>query len=192
MNDMTNATGGQQSSSDLPDPLRAVLADLTDVLGKVPAEQIASLAGAVEAARAVFVTGRGRSGLMAQAFAMRLMQLGLKAHVVGDATCPAIGAGDLLVAVSGSGATESTVHIAQRAARHGARVFAVTGAPESPLAQCSRDMLVVPPPEQESRQPGMTFFEQAALLLLDAVVVELMGRMGVTDAALLARHTNLE
>jgi len=162
------------------------------VLGKVSAGQVTSLADAVRAARAIFVIGRGRSGLMAQAFAMRLMQLGLQAHVVGDATCPAIGEGDILVAISGSGTTQSTVHIAQRALQHGARVFAVTNVPDSPLADCAGDMLVVPSPAQESRQPGMTFFEQSALLVLDAVVVELMSRMGVTDAALLARHANLE
>ena len=38
----------------------------------------------------IFVTGAGRSGLAAKAFAMRLMHLGLSAYVVGETISPAI------------------------------------------------------------------------------------------------------
>ncbi|KPK61431.1 MAG: hypothetical protein AMK73_07960, partial [Planctomycetes bacterium SM23_32] len=37
-------------------------------------------------ANRVFVTGKGRSGLVAECFAMRLMQMGFDAHVPGEAT----------------------------------------------------------------------------------------------------------
>ena len=38
----------------------------------------------------VFIMGLGRSGLVAKAFGMRLMHLGLKVYIVGDTITPAI------------------------------------------------------------------------------------------------------
>ena len=48
----------------------------------------------VLAAKKIFVTARGRAGLSAECFAMRLMQMGFNAHVSGEATCPKITKGD--------------------------------------------------------------------------------------------------
>lgn len=42
----------------------------------------------VESHKRIFVYGMGRSGLMLKAFAMRLMQLGFIAYVVGETTTP--------------------------------------------------------------------------------------------------------
>src|SRR3981081_1899544 len=52
--------------------------------------------------------GVGREGLMMKALCMRLMHLGLDAHVVGDMTAPPVGKGDLLLVSAGPG-TFSTV-----------------------------------------------------------------------------------
>ncbi len=59
----------------------------------------------VLSARRIFVAGKGRSGLQMEAFAMRLMHLGLSTHVVGDVTTPGIAPDDVLVIGSGSGRT---------------------------------------------------------------------------------------
>jgi 6-phospho-3-hexuloisomerase len=179
------------TASKLPG-LDTVRAEVGDILRAVSQAQLHETAETLSASNAVFLTGKGRSGLVGQAFAMRLMQLGLRAHVVGEATAPAVGPGDLVVAVSGSGATACTLHVVEAAKRHGAKVFAVTAEPHSPLATLADGMLVIPRPAQPSRQPGMTFFEQAALLALDAVVLLLMERLGATEESLLARHANLE
>jgi len=63
-------------------------------------------------ANAIFLMGAGRSGLVARAFAMRLMHLGLKVYVVGETTTPAVKRGDLVIAISGSGETRSIVSLA--------------------------------------------------------------------------------
>ena len=57
----------------------------------------------------IFVTGAGRSGLAAKAFAMRLMHLGLISYVVGETISPAIYEGDCILAISGSGETNTVV-----------------------------------------------------------------------------------
>lgn len=172
--------------------LGAVMADVSGLARGVSAQQMVGLADAIQAAQAVFVVGQGRSGLVAQAFAMRLMQLGFHAHVVGEATAPGIRPEDLLIAISASGTTLTTVRVAEAAAGHGARVFAVIGEADSQLGHLASAMLVIGLPAGGSCQPGSTAFEQAAVLVLDAVVLELMARGGVTEDALLARHANLE
>mgnify|MGYP003212877753 CR=1 FL=1 len=50
----------------------------------------------------VFVTGAGRSGLAAKAFAMRLMHLGISSYVVGETISPAIYDDDCIIAISGN------------------------------------------------------------------------------------------
>ena len=56
--------------------------------------------------------GVGREGLMMKALCMRLMHLGLNAHVAGDMTTPPIGKGDLLLVSAGPGSF-STVCLAK-------------------------------------------------------------------------------
>lgn len=65
----------------------------------------------------VFVAGAGRSGFMAKSFAMRLMQMGLDAYVVGETVTPSIGKDDVLVIGSGSGETKALVSMAQKRKR---------------------------------------------------------------------------
>lgn len=57
-----------------------------------------------------FFTGQGRSGLVAQMVAMRFMHLGLNTHFIGEASAPSIQLEDVLILISGSGATQVTLH----------------------------------------------------------------------------------
>src|SRR5919112_5858965 len=56
-----------------------------------------------------FCSGQGRSGLVAEMAAMRLMHAGFDAHAVGEPTAPSIGEGDGLIMISGSGETPVTL-----------------------------------------------------------------------------------
>ena len=177
--------------------LELILTELTGVFVRVEEKKIAALEEAIASAGAVFVTGEGRSGLVARCFAMRLMHLGLRAYVVGGTVTPAARPGDLLLAVSGSGKTATTCSVARSAARAGARVAAITAGPRSPLANVAALVVVIPAAAAArgrslSRQHGRSLFEQSALLLLDALVLELQRRLGRTDADMAARHSNLE
>ena len=82
---------------------------------------------------------------------MRLMHLGLDVHVVGEVTAPAIRAGDLLLTASGSGTTGGIVRAAQTAVSAGARVAAMTAAPDSPLATLATATVVVAAAEKLDR-----------------------------------------
>jgi 6-phospho-3-hexuloisomerase len=174
------------------DDLRGVLAEVQDVLARVDLREVDALLEAVVAAPTVFVTGEGRSGLVACAFAMRLLHLGRRAYVVGETATPAAAPGDLLVALSGSGSTRVTRARAEAAQAGELRLVVVTGTPDSPLAEAAELRLLLPLPAGGSRQFGGSLFEQAALLLLDALVLDLQRRLGESPASMAARHATLE
>jgi 6-phospho-3-hexuloisomerase len=159
-------------------------------------------------ARRIFLCGAGRSGFVSRSFAMRLMHLGFTVHVVGESTTPAIAARDLLVAVTGSGETESIVGMAQAAKRMGARVASVTSNRKSAIAKFSDCVVVI-----KGRLPGMrekdylarqlrgghepiaplgTLFELSTMVFFDSLVEELMVLNRRTEGYMKARHTQLE
>ena len=78
----------------------------------------------------IFIMGAGRSGLVAKAFAMRLMHLGLHSYVVGETITPALKPGDLLVVFSGSGKTKTIADIAETAKEIGGRISLITSNPD--------------------------------------------------------------
>ncbi|GHL77917.1 hypothetical protein ECZU34_56650 [Escherichia coli] len=89
--------------------------DLHQAMSRIDGAALARLEQAIAEANTVFVFGAGRSLLMLKAFAMRLMHIGLKVHVVGDVVTPALKNGDLLLLASASGETASLVNVATKA-----------------------------------------------------------------------------
>ena len=157
----------------------------------------------------IFVTGAGRSGLAAKAFAMRLMHLGLSAYVVGETISPAIYSDDCIIAISGSGETNTIVSAAKIAKNRGSKVLALTSYPESTLGQLADSYILVKGRTKKeaddenyikrqihgnytSLTPLGTAFELTTLVFLDAIVSELMEKMHQTESDLKARHTVLE
>ncbi|HWU05977.1 MAG TPA: 6-phospho-3-hexuloisomerase [Streptomyces sp.] len=176
---------------------RVVLREVEALLSRTDEEEAQALIDAVRAAGRVFTLGAGRSKMAVDAFAMRLMHLGMTAHVAADATTPAIGAGDLLIACSGSGETPTVVELARTAARAGARVAAVTGNPDSRLAQDAGLVVRLREYDQDYRPSASsqfvgTLFEQGAFLFFDCLVLVLEGSRHADADAMFARHANLE
>ncbi len=174
------------------------MGELAALVSRVSGESCEALCHAVVRATRVFVTGQGRSGLIMRMAALRLMQVGLTVHVVGDATTPAIQKGDLLLVASASGETPSPVQQAKRAVAAGASVALITCCPTSSLAKLA-DVLIHIPGETpkvnrqtENRLPLATALEQATLVVLDAVVARLAELTGQSQASMMARHANLE
>ncbi len=170
-------------------------AERTSVASAARLDQLADL---LESAERVFVLGAGRSGLALRMTAMRLMHLGLTVHVVGDATSPAIGRGDVLLTASGSGTTETIVRAAQRATDAGARVGLLTASEESPLSDIADVSVVVPAAQKLDRsaaasdQYAASLFEQIVVIIGDGVFHALWQRQGTTADEIWPRHSNLE
>ena len=173
--------------------LDRVLRELGEIAGRLEQVDLEGLADRILEADRVYVTGMGRSGLMARAFAMRLMHLGLSVHVVGETTTPSIEEGDLLLCCTRYGRSGSLLHYIQKAHSANATAAVITMDPGSPMAKESEDVLLVPVgADDETRQPLGTLFEQFLLLTLDALVIVLMDKRGFTEREMARLHTNLE
>jgi len=170
---------------------RDLLTRIEDVMARVNWDSFMELGRMLPRARRTFLTGAGRSGLVAKSFGMRLMHAGLPAFVPGETVTPAAGAGDLLVAVSCTGETGYTSYLAGRARDLGAQVVVVTSKADSTLAQRA-DMVVLVPATAEDIVIRAAVFEHATSLCLDAVFNVLADKLKLDLEAFRQRHANLE
>jgi 6-phospho-3-hexuloisomerase len=187
-------------ASDLFDVVRARLEGirkLLDDMDEATAEQFVQML--LHAGR-VFVTGKGRSGYVAESFAMRFMQMGFEIHVPGEATCPPIKRGDVMVAISCSGRTTTTVQFARISHESGAKVVAITAVADSELAAMADLVVLLPVTERDAKKSyryvlgpyNNTLFEEALLIYLDAMIYSILEREGIPKDVLSRRHANLE
>lgn len=158
----------------------------------------------------IFIVGMGRSGFVARAFALRLMNLGFNVYFLGETITPAAEKGDLLIAISGTGATKIVLTASAAAKEIGATVIAFTSFSESPLGQAADHTVTIKgrtkagwPKEEDylARQligerepltPLGSVFENNCMVFLDSLVVELMHRLGRTEEDLKRRHATIE
>jgi 6-phospho-3-hexuloisomerase len=89
------------------DTMETISDHLVDVSRSLDLGALDEFARMLNAANRIFVMGAGRSGLVARSFAMRLMHIGYQVYVVGEIVTPAVTAGDVVVAISGSGNTRT-------------------------------------------------------------------------------------
>lgn len=186
--------------SDYQKAASSVAGELADCLTGVSAEQVERTVQVIDSAERLFLAGAGRSALAVRGFAMRLMHLGKAVHMVGDATTPGIGKGDLLIIGSGSGKTASLLNAATTAHKLGATIVLVTIDPASPIGQLADVVVQVPAPSpkaagggaSQSVQPMGSLFEQSMFVLFDVVVMLLMARTGITSDQMFTRHANIE
>jgi len=182
-------------------------------LEELELDSVSEMLDMILSARGVFVLGTGRSGLVGRAFATRLMHLGLRVHVVGESTTPALHSNDLVVAISGSGETLSIVDLGRVVKTIGAPLVVITSQPDSTLGRLAdlnvkifgrakngkgdylaRHLLgeytELQQAEFSNLAPLGTTFEITTLVFLDAAIAELMVRMGKKAEDL--EHGNVE
>ncbi len=180
---------------ELDAPLEFILASARKTLhsNRVHLE---ALLQALQPARRVFLYGRGRSGFVARAFAVRLMHLGYSTYVIGETITAPVQKEDVVVLVSGSGSTYPVVMTAELGRRQGATVVAVTGHPDSQIARLAHVVVSLQTAEANGDRarlaPLGTLFETSAWLFFDAVVALLMERLGESEATMRKRHATLE
>jgi 6-phospho-3-hexuloisomerase len=190
--------------------MRLMASKIRSIANTISDDDVGKLLNELLNAKRIYVIGAGRSGLVAKAFAMRLMHLGLCAYVVGETITPALKEGDVMVAFSGSGRTKTIADIAETAHDIGAHICLITSNADSrigKLSQCiviiehQRDAVADDAAEFEIRQmmgehksfaPLGTLFETASMIFADAVISRLMEITKTDESALKNRHTNIE
>ena len=178
--------------------LRAA-AEVGEVLERIPSETTDELCAEIERARTIACYGVGREGLMMKALCMRLMHLGLDAHVVGDMTTPPLAEGDLLLTSAGPGRFSTVLALLAIAREAGARTAVVTARPDGEAPRQADLVVHLPAQTMADDRGGATsvlpmgsLYEAAQLLFFDVVSIRLRERLAQSPEEMRARHTNLE
>ena len=144
------------------------------------AREVGRAVEALDAARRIYLAGVGASSLVASDLSYKLLKLGCVAIQNGDshvqmANVAAGGPQDLLVAISYSGTSMETLKIAECAKGRGARVIAITGMQDNPLARLSDILLHTVADEDHVRSSSITA-RDAQLALTDLLFLMIVQR----------------
>jgi 6-phospho-3-hexuloisomerase len=189
--------------------MRLMASKIRSIANTIADKDVEKLLSELLNAKRIYVIGAGRSGLVAKAFAMRLMHLGLHAYVVGETITPALTKGDVMVVFSGSGRTKTIADIAETAHEIGAHICLITSNSDSRIGKLSECIVIVEHQrdavqddavefefrqmmgEHKSFAPLGTLFETASMIFADAVISRLMEITQTDESALKNRHTNI-
>ncbi len=189
--------------------MKLIIENLKEVIDKLDKEAIKAMLQKTIDGNRVFVMGAGRSGLVAKAFAMRLMQLGFRVYVVGETTTPAVLPSDVVIAISRSGETRTIIDLGKAAKDIGSTLLSITSKKDSTLGKISDIALIIPSKMKNDYDeanylerhmhsnyknifPLGTSFEITALVFLDSVISQLIMLTGTSEAELKLRYTNIE
>lgn len=180
----------------LEDAIDYVLKDARRLIAGTQRDAIERFVEALAAANRVFCYGAGRSGLVARAFAVRLLHLGYPTFVIGETISAPVQPKDLVVLISGTGETYPVSMSAEIAKNIGATVACITANPHGRVAQFSDIVVDIPTGTSNSRRrklaPLGTLFETTTWILLDGVVAELMKRRHQSEEMMRQRHATME
>lgn len=169
---------------------------IKDILDNVSQETINEVKQLFFKTNHIFVYGAGRSGLVAKAFAIRLVHLGFQAYVIGETITVPVQQGDLVVIVSGSGETLPAVMTAEIAHNLGAQVVSITGKKNSDIARYADVTLFISAgcseKERKRYAPLGTLFEASVWVLLDGLIADLLHSKHETEEIMRKRHATLE
>jgi 6-phospho-3-hexuloisomerase len=168
-----------------------ITSTLQEVLSNNDPALIEEFIKVILGAKKVFVYGVGRSGHVGKGFAMRLVQLGLKAYFIGETVTPIVESGDVAVIISNTGETMSAIQTGNIVRRVGAKVVVVSSNSKSKLAHIGNIVIDIPIKIKNRKTklaPLGTLFEDAAMIFLDGVISDLMFKLGETEESMRGRH----
>lgn len=183
----------------IQEKINSILEENRRLLQSLSDEAVEDFISRIEAASSIFCSAQGRSGYVLRCFCMRLMHLGYRVYFCGETITPAIGEGDMLVVLSGSGETASTFDSMQIAKKRGAMIFGILGHLSTriaPLADHSIHLAGTTKLRRDSEpvssQMAGSLFEQAAFIFLEAVVLALSQNRGEEIDGELRLHAVIE
>jgi 6-phospho-3-hexuloisomerase len=179
----------QQSNQQL---VLDTIGKILDATTETHAEQLTEW---LDRSKRVFVAGAGRSKLVGNFLAMRLMHGGYDVSVVGEIVTPSIADGDLLIVISGSGETEQLVAFTKRAATLGASVVLITAKSGSTIGGLANAVFQVGTAKSYGTIKGMpmgTAFELSTLCFLEALISHIIWEKDLPEEEMKSRHANLE
>ncbi len=173
--------------------LRMGLEDV-EMFASVDQAQLDAMTKAILKAKRVYVAGWGRAGNCVKILSMDCSQIGLKTHIVGDNSTPAIKQDDILVIGSGSGETKTMVILAEQCKKHGATLGLISGDAQSTIGKLADINVVIPTKEWDPNAPAASggSFYHVLVMTVDILQVYLAEALGVTNQDIHNNHNNLE
>jgi 6-phospho 3-hexuloisomerase len=169
---------------------------IRDILRQISNEDIIKFKKLFFASNRIFVYGAGRSGLVAKAFAIRLVHLGFQTFVIGETITAPVQKGDLVIIISGSGETIPAVMTAEIAHNLGAFVTSITGKKDSEVAKFADISIFISAICNDLKRkkfaPLGTLFEASVWILLDGIIADLLDSKNESEDAMRSRHATLE
>ena len=177
--------------------IQEVMKEINQVMAKVDEQRLQNILSLFSTKRRIFVRGAGRSGFQAKGFAMRLMHLGYEVYVIGETITPSVQAGDLFIAISGSGTTKGVLMDAKSAQEKGLTLLVFTSDNQSALAKLADEMIVIPGATKTgsgiaSIQLLSSLFDQTLHITLDILCLMLSRQQAATKDEILQAHVNIE
>ncbi|MEC5387021.1 KpsF/GutQ family sugar-phosphate isomerase [Uliginosibacterium sp. H3] len=167
---------------------------VTALAARIDAQFVRAVDIVLQSRGRVIVSGVGKSGHVGRKIAATLASTGTPAYFVHPAEAAhgdlgMIQPDDILIALSNSGSTEELLVIVPFAKRMGARLIAMTGRADSPLAQLSDVHLDVGVAEEAcSLNLAPTASTTAALAMGDALAVVLLDARGFSPEDFARSH----
>jgi 6-phospho-3-hexuloisomerase len=174
---------------------KLIIDKISNVLGATDTSYDEKLTQLLDGAKRIFISGAGRSKLVGNFFAMRLVHSGYDVSVVGEIVTPSIKNGDLLIVISGSGETEQLIAFTKSARKIGAKIVLISAKSSSTIGDMADGVFTVGSAEQYSKVVGMpmgTVFELSTLIFLEAIVSHIIHEKGIPEEVMRERHANLE
>jgi 6-phospho 3-hexuloisomerase len=169
---------------------------IKDILSSVSQDDVNEIKKLFFKANRIFVYGAGRSGLVAKAFAIRLVHLGFQTFVIGETITAPVQKGDLVIIVSGSGETIPAVMTAEIGSNLDANVVSITAKRKSEIAKYADVTLYISAgcneAERKKFAPLGTLFEASVWILLDGIIADLLDSKKETEEKMRSRHATLE
>ncbi len=184
----------------------SIIEETKQVLEKIDSQEMTDFVTKLIECRRIYVVGEGRSGLVAKAFAMRLVHLRKRCFVVGESVTPALRRGDMLLALSGSGETRSVVETAASAKKLGAVVVGIMARNDCSLKKYCEKVVIIPAKIMKKslqsfeirelegvplEPPLGSLFEVSSMLFFEMVVMDLMKKLRISEQQMYKVHQNL-
>lgn len=172
-----------------------ILDKITGILEATEESYDEKLTAMLDEASHIFIAGAGRSKLVGNFFAMRLVHGGYNVNVVGEIVTPSIQAGDLLIIISGSGETEQLVAFTKSAKKIGAKIMLISAQAKSTIGDMADGLFQIGKSELYGKVVGMpmgTVFELSTLVFLESTISHIIHEKGIPEEIMRSRHANLE
>jgi 6-phospho 3-hexuloisomerase len=172
-----------------------IIDKISSILSATDSSYDQRLTRMLDNAKRIFVSGAGRSKLVGNFFAMRLVHAGYDVSVVGEIVTPSIKSGDLLIIISGSGETEQLIAFTKSAKKVGADIVLISAKGSSTIGDMADAVFQIGQAEQYGKVVGMpmgTVFELSTLFFLESTISHIIHEKGIPEEIMRERHANLE